>query len=55
MFVSGDKFATGDLRKVTAHELGHYLGSFANKNASITYLDDQLKELSLISGKSESK
>jgi anion-transporting ArsA/GET3 family ATPase len=55
MFVSGDKFATGDLRKVGAHELGHYLGSFANKNAGVTYLDDQLKELTLIGGKSESK
>jgi len=55
LFVSGDKFAAGDLKKVTAHELGHYLGSFANKEANITYLDEQLKELQLVSGKSAGK
>ena len=51
--ISPGKFSTGELPKVTAHELGHFLGSYAGRKSGTTYLDDALKKLDLV--KSESK
>jgi hypothetical protein len=51
--ISPGKFSTGELPKVTAHELGHFLGSYAGRKSGTTYLDETLKELDLV--KSESK
>jgi hypothetical protein len=46
-------FSKGELPKVTAHELGHFLGSYAGRKSGTTYLDETLKELDLV--KPESK
>lgn len=46
-------FTPEELEKVTAHELGHFLGGFGPQKSSTTYLDDMLKDLKLIDDTSE--
>ena len=46
-------FTPEELAKITAHELGHFLGGFGPQESSTTYLDDMLKDLKLIDDTSE--
>lgn len=46
-------FTPEELAKITAHELGHFLGGFGPEESSTTYLDDMLKDLKLIDDTSE--
>jgi hypothetical protein len=46
-------FTPEELEKITAHELGHFLGSYGPQKASTTYLDDMLGDLKLIDDTSE--
>lgn len=40
-------YSKDELPKVTAHELGHFLGSYAKRKPGTTYLDEELKGLDL--------
>jgi hypothetical protein len=46
-------FKPEELAKITAHELGHFLGGFGPQKGSTTYLDDMLKDIKLIDDISE--